>query len=165
MLFNSLEFFLFFPIVTLLYFVVPKKFRWLHLLIASCIFYSAFIPSYLLILALLILIDYTAGLLIEKGGAPKAWLILSIVANLSLLGLFKYHDFLASNINRLTGADLVLYHWILPIGLSFHCFQSMSYTIEVYRKKQKAIRHPGYYALYVMFYPQLVAGPIERPQH
>jgi D-alanyl-lipoteichoic acid acyltransferase DltB (MBOAT superfamily) len=165
MLFNSLEFFLFFPIVTLLYFVVPKKFRWLHLLIASCIFYGAFIPSYLLILALLILIDYTAGLLIEKGGAPKAWLILSIVANLSLLGLFKYHDFLASNINRLTGADLVLYHWILPIGLSFHCFQSMSYTIEVYRKKQKAIRHPGYYALYVMFYPQLVAGPIERPQH
>lgn len=165
MLFNSFEFFLFFPIVTLLYFLVPKKFRWIHLLAASCIFYGAFIPSYLLILALLIFIDYTAGILIGKGNAPKIWLVTSIVANVSLLGIFKYHDFFVSNINRFTGSDLIIFHWILPIGLSFHCFQSMSYTIEVYRKKQKAITHPGYYALYVMFYPQLVAGPIERPQH
>lgn len=165
MLFNSLEFFLFFPVVTLLYFLVPKQFRWLHLLVASCIFYGAFIPSYLLILAFLILIDYSAGILIENSKAPKLWLIASIVANVSLLGVFKYHDFFVSNINRFTGSNLILLHWILPIGLSFHCFQSMSYTIEVYRKKQKAIKHPGYYALYVMFYPQLVAGPIERPQH
>jgi len=165
MLFNSLEFLIFFPIVTLLYFFVPKNFRWLHLLVASCIFYGAFIPSYLLILLTLISIDFTAGILIERGNHPKSWLITSIIANLLLLGVFKYYDFFISNINRLTGADLILIHWILPIGLSFHTFQSMSYTIEVYKKKQQAITHPGYYALYVMFYPQLVAGPIERPQH
>jgi len=164
MLFNSIEFLVFFPIVTLLYFLVPKKLRWLHLLLASCIFYGAFIPSYLFILFGLICIDYSAGLFISGGKNKKLWLILSIIANLLLLGLFKYHDFFVANINRLTGANLILFHWILPIGLSFHSFQSMSYTIEVYRGKQQAITHPGYFALYVMFYPQLVAGPIERPQ-
>ena len=132
---------------------------------ASCIFYAAFIPQYLLILFFLIAIDYSAGLLIERRKDKKFWLIISIVANISLLGLFKYYDFFISNVNELTGSHLILLKWILPIGLSFHTFQSMSYTIEVYRGKQKAITHAGYYALYVMFYPQLVAGPIERPQN
>ncbi len=165
MLFNSIEFIVFFPVVTILYFLIPHQFRWLHLLLASCIFYAAFIPAYLLILFLLIVIDYTAGLLIEKQKNKKRWLIISIVANISLLGIFKYYDFFISNINDLNGSHFILLNWILPIGLSFHTFQSLSYTIEVYRGKQKAIRHPGYYALYVMFYPQLVAGPIERPQN
>lgn len=165
MLFNSIEFIIFFPFVTILYFLIPHQFRWAHLLLASCIFYAAFIPAYLLILFLLITIDYSAGLLIEKQKNKKLWLIISIVANISLLGIFKYHDFFISNINDLTGSNFILLKWILPIGLSFHTFQSLSYTIEVYRGKQKAIRHAGYYALYVMFYPQLVAGPIERPQN
>ncbi len=164
MLFNSLEFIIFFPLVTLLYFLLPHKIRWLHLLVASCIFYAAFIPAYLFILFFLIVIDYTAGLLIEKQASKKFWLVVSIIANISLLGLFKYYDFFISNINDVTGTHFILLHWILPIGLSFHTFQSLSYTIEVYRGKQKAISHAGYYALYVMFYPQLVAGPIERPQ-
>lgn len=165
MLFNSPEFLIFFPIVTLVYFLIPFKFRWAHLLLASCIFYAAFIPSYLLILFLLIFIDYGAGLLIEKGHHSKLWLLLSILANVSLLGVFKYYDFFVSNVNALTGSHLIVLKWILPIGLSFHTFQSMSYTIEVYRGHQKAVRHAGYYALYVLFYPQLVAGPIERPQN
>ena len=165
MLFNSLEFIIFFPLVTILYFLLPHKFRWAHLLFASCIFYAAFIPRYLLILFFLVLIDFTAGLLIESRQNKKLWLIISIVANISLLGIFKYYDFFISNINELTGSHLILLKWILPIGLSFHTFQSMSYTIEVYRGRQKAITHAGYYALYVMFYPQLVAGPIERPQN
>lgn len=164
MLFNSLEFVVFFPIITLLYFLLPHHIRWLHLLLASCIFYAAFIPVYLLILFLLIVIDYTAALLIEKSASKKFWLVVSIIANLSLLGLFKYYDFFISNINSVTGSHFILLHWILPIGLSFHTFQSLAYTIEVYRGKQKAITHAGYYALYVLFYPQLVAGPIERPQ-
>ncbi|MEP7165266.1 MAG: MBOAT family O-acyltransferase [Ferruginibacter sp.] len=164
MLFNSLEFIIFFPLVTILYFLLPHKFRWIHLLFASCIFYAAFIPQYLLILFFLIVIDYTAGLLIERKQHKKLWLILSIVANISLLGSFKYYDFFISNVYGLTGSHFILLKWILPIGLSFHTFQSMSYTIEVYRGRQEAIRHAGYYALYVMFYPQLVAGPIERPQ-
>jgi D-alanyl-lipoteichoic acid acyltransferase DltB (MBOAT superfamily) len=164
MLFNSPEFLIFFPIVTLFYFLIPFKFRWVHLLLASCIFYAAFVPSYLLILFLLIFIDYAAGLLIEKGHYRKLWLVVSVLANLSLLGIFKYYDFFVSNVNALIGSQLIVLKWVLPIGLSFHTFQSMSYTIEVYRGNQKAIRHAGYYALYVMFYPQLVAGPIERPQ-
>ncbi|MGC4036756.1 MAG: MBOAT family O-acyltransferase [Chitinophagaceae bacterium] len=165
MLFNSLEFILFFPIVTLTYFLIPHKFRWIQLFIASCIFYASFIPSYLLILFALILIDFFAGILIEKSASKKFWLIISIVANLGLLFLFKYFNFFVANINSLYGTQFILLHFALPIGLSFHTFQSLSYTTEVFRGRQKAIRHLGYYSLYVMFYPQLVAGPIERPYH
>ncbi|MEO6669549.1 MAG: MBOAT family O-acyltransferase [Ferruginibacter sp.] len=165
MLFNSLEFIIFFPIVTLLYFLLPHKLRWFHLLLASCIFYAAFIPSYLFILFFLIAIDYAAGLLIERKQHKKTWLIISIIANISLLGTFKYYNFFIGNFNELSGSHFILLKWVLPIGLSFHTFQSLAYTIEVYRGRQKAVAHFGYYALYVMFYPQLVAGPIERPQH
>ena len=165
MLFNSIEFLIFFPAVTVLYFLFPHRFSWLHLLIASCIFYIAYLPAYILILFLLIIIDYSAGLWIEKTRHKKLWLILSIAANIGLLGFFKYYNFFAANINDLSGSALLLHRWVLPIGLSFHTFQSLSYTIEVYRGNQRAERHLGYYALYVMFYPQLVAGPIERPGH
>ncbi|MFT3981707.1 MAG: MBOAT family O-acyltransferase [Ferruginibacter sp.] len=165
MLFNSIEFLLFFPIATLSYYLIPYRFRWIQLLLLSCVFYAAFIPSYLLILFLLILIDYSAGILIEKSAHKKRWLILSILSNIGLLAVFKYYDFFITNINEWSGSQLTLLHWALPIGLSFHTFQSLSYTIEVYRGKQKAVTHLGYYSLYVLFYPQLVAGPIERPQH
>nr|WP_295866621.1 MBOAT family O-acyltransferase [uncultured Chitinophaga sp.] len=140
---------------------------------ASCIFYAAFVPVYILILFLTIIIDYVAGLMIEKseGKTRKLYLTLSIVANVSVLAVFKYYNFFIGNINELlsqlniTAHSLPLLNMILPIGLSFHTFQAMSYTIEVYRGKQKAEKHFGIYALYVMFYPQLVAGPIERPQN
>lgn len=172
MLFNSFEFLLFFPIVTLIYFLLPHKFRWLHLLAASCIFYMMFIPVYILILLLTIVIDYIAGIMIENaaGARRKAFLVMSIVANVGVLAVFKYYNFFASDINGLLHLSNVSYsvpllNIILPIGLSFHTFQAMSYTIEVYRGNQRAERHFGIYSLYVMFYPQLVAGPIERPQN
>jgi len=165
MLFNSIEFIIFFPIVTLLYFLIPFKFRWLHLLIASCIFYMAAIPSYILVLFTLIITDYFAGRKIESTSNKKLWLIISIAASIGILGFFKYYNFFISNINSATAANFSLLHVALPIGLSFHTFQSLSYTIEVYRGNQPAVKHFGYYALYVMFYPQLVAGPIERPNH
>ncbi len=172
MLFNSFEFLLFFPIVTLIYFLLPHKLRWFHLLVASCVFYMAFIPVYILILFLTIIIDYAAGIMIEnaEGSRRKAFLGLSIVANIGVLGFFKYYNFFIENLNELfhmthVNSNLSLLHFILPIGLSFHTFQAMSYTIEVYRGNQKAERHFGIYSLYVMFYPQLVAGPIERPQN
>jgi D-alanyl-lipoteichoic acid acyltransferase DltB (MBOAT superfamily) len=171
MLFNSLEFLLFFPVVTALNFLAPHRWRWLVLLVASCVFYAAFIPKYLLILAFLILVDYIAGRGIEGAAEPRrrALLLMSLVANLALLGFFKYANFVDSNLNSLLAAGglaWVIPHLdiILPIGLSFHTFQAMSYTIEVYRGTQPAERHLGIYALYVMFFPQLVAGPIERPQ-
>jgi alginate O-acetyltransferase complex protein AlgI len=168
MLFNSLEFLLFFIVVTVLFFVLPHKFRWFHLLLASCYFYMVFVPVYILILAGTIIIDYYAGILIENAAPEKKkfFLLLSLIANIGVLAVFKYYNFFIENINMATGAFQLPYlKMLLPIGLSFHTFQAMSYTIEVYRGNQKAERHFGIYALYVMFYPQLVAGPIERPQN
>src|ERR1700751_5559647 len=171
MLFNSFEFIIFFIVVTTLYFALPYKVRWLMLLLASCIFYMFFIPKYILILFLTIAIDYVAGIAIEKyPNRRKSFLILSLIGNIGILVFFKYFNFFIGNINSIA----TFFHWnysinllkiILPIGLSFHTFQAMSYTIEVYRGSQRAERHFGIYALYVMFYPQLVAGPIERPQN
>jgi len=143
------------------------------LLLASCIFYMAFIPIYILILFFTILIDYIAGIQIEKsaGSRRKAYLILSIIANVGVLAVFKYYNFFTTNVNELiqylhfTVYPLPYLSIILPLGLSFHTFQAMSYTIEVYRGNYKAEKHAGIYALYVMYYPQLVAGPIERPQN
>jgi D-alanyl-lipoteichoic acid acyltransferase DltB (MBOAT superfamily) len=172
MLFNSFAFFLFFPIVTGLYFLLPHRARWSLLLTASCVFYMYFIPKYILILGFTIVVDYFAGLLIEnaRGNKRKLFLAWSIVANVGVLALFKYFNFLNANLAAL--AHFIGWNYsiqslslILPVGLSFHTFQAMSYTIEVYRGSQKAERHFGIYALYVMFYPQLVAGPIERPQN
>ena len=173
MLFNSLGFLIFFPVVTILYFLLPQKLRWLHLLVASCIFYMAFIPVYILILFFTIGIDYMAGIMIEKsaGAKRKLFLTLSIIANVGVLAFFKYFNFISFNVNEAFhllhsgSTPIPLLNILLPIGLSFHTFQAMSYTIEVYRGNQKAEKHLGIYALYVMFYPQLVAGPIERPQN
>ncbi len=172
MLFNSVAFAIFFPIVTALYFVLPYRFRGTLLLLASCYFYMAFIPKYITILFFTIGVDYAAGLLIGRstGTRRRLWLILSIVTNVGVLAFFKYFNFLNDNLRII--ADHLSVHdpipalrIILPIGLSFHTFQSMSYTIEVYRGNQEPERNLGRFALYVMFYPQLVAGPIERPQN
>ena len=173
MLFNSFQFLLFFPTVTLVYFLLPHRWRWLHLLLASCVFYAAFIPAYLLILLFMIVVDYIAGIMIENASPArrKRFLIISILTNVGILSIFKYYNFFIDNVNSLISVVGIPTHpfpmssLILPIGLSFHTFQAMSYTIEVYRGNRQAERHFGIYALYVMFYPQLVAGPIERPQN
>jgi len=166
MLFNSLEFLIFFPIVTILFYILPHKFRWILLLAASCFFYAFFIPIYIFILFFIILIDYCAARLIENSNhQKKIWLTCSIIANIGTLCLFKYYNFFVTNVNTTFGTNFILLNIILPIGLSFHTFQALSYIIEVYKGNYKAERHLGLYALYVMFYPQLIAGPIERPQH
>lgn len=172
MLFNSAAFLIFFPVVTTTYFLLPHRFRWMLLLTASCYFYMAFIPKYILILAVTITVDYFAGLGLEKfEGRKRRWVLMaSILTNIGMLAFFKYFNFANENLALL--AKFIGWNYpihslaiILPIGLSFHTFQSLSYTIEVYRGHQKAERHFGYLALYVMYYPQLVAGPIERPQN
>ena len=172
MLFNSIQFAVFFPVVTLLYFLLPHRLRWGLLLAASCLFYVAFIPAYILILVVTISIDYAAAIWIENsaGARRKYFLLVSIVSTCLVLLIFKYYNFFTVNTNavaRMLGwhYSIPLLNLILPIGLSFHTFQSLSYVIEVYRGAQKAERHFGIYSLYVMFYPQLVAGPIERPQN
>jgi D-alanyl-lipoteichoic acid acyltransferase DltB (MBOAT superfamily) len=172
MLFNSIEFLIFFPLVVALYFFISHRYRWILLLGASCYFYMVFVPVYILILGFTIVIDYFAGRLLEstQGRTRKIWLIASIIANVGVLAFFKYYNFLNDNLTTLLKGIAVqnpipYLSIMLPIGLSFHTFQAMSYTIEVYRGHQKAERHFGIYALYVMFFPQLVAGPIERPQN
>jgi D-alanyl-lipoteichoic acid acyltransferase DltB (MBOAT superfamily) len=172
MVFNSLQFLVFFGIVTSAYFLLAHKYRWALLLLASCYFYMAFVPIYLGILGLTIVIDYFAGIYLERfqGSSKKIFLGFSLLANIGVLAIFKYYYFFTDNLNFLANYFAVPVHLpvlniLLPIGLSFHTFQAMSYTIEVYRGNQKAERNFGIYSLYVMFYPQLVAGPIERPQN
>jgi alginate O-acetyltransferase complex protein AlgI len=172
MLFNSAQFLVFFTVVTTLYFLVPYRVRWALLLIASCYFYMVFKPVYILILAFTIAVDYIAGIAIENAPQPrrKLYLLASIFANVGVLMMFKYYNFVNQALQDLFHTAGMPYsvpflRMLLPIGLSFHVFQSLSYTIEVYRKHTPAERHLGIFALYVMFYPQLVAGPIERPQN
>jgi alginate O-acetyltransferase complex protein AlgI len=142
------------------------------LLGASCYFYMCFVPIYILILGFTIVVDYFAGIWIEnsKGKLKKTCLVISLVTNIGILVFFKYFNFINENLSYLLTTvgvknPIPFLTILLPIGLSFHTFQAMSYTIEVYRGNQKAERHFGIYSLYVMFYPQLVAGPIERPQN
>jgi D-alanyl-lipoteichoic acid acyltransferase DltB (MBOAT superfamily) len=131
-----------------------------------------FIPVYIFILIITILIDYFAGIQIEKrkDKSKKNWLILSIISTCLVLFIFKYFNFFNTNFKEMAtlfhlNYPVAFINIILPVGLSFHTFQSLSYVIEVYRGHQKAEKHFGIYSLYVMFYPQLVAGPIERPQN
>ena len=142
------------------------------MLLASCVFYMAFVPKYILILFGLITVDFFLAKEIEKreGGSRKLLLGISVVANIGTLIFFRYFNFFNENISLLAN----FLHWnyapllltiALPLGLSFHVFQSLSYVIEVYKKKYTPEKNYLTYALYVMFFPQLVAGPIERPQH
>lgn len=172
MLFNSLAFLIFFPTVVFLYYALPNRWRIFLLLAASCIFYMAFVPKYIFILFFLITVDYFLAQIINQHADKKrkVFLIFSILANIGTLFVFKYFNFFNTNIATLAS----FFHWnyapallkiALPLGLSFHVFQSLSYVIEVYRGKYQPEKNYLTYALYVMFFPQLVAGPIERPQH
>lgn len=172
MSFNSALFLVFFPVVIFLYFAVAHRYRWIVLLLSSCYFYMCFIPVYIFILFGMILVDYCAGILIEKsvGRTRRTYLVLSLLSNLAILIIFKYFNFFNQFFTDIAAHLHIFYpsiHWslALPIGLSFHTLQSMGYTIDVYKGTQKAERHLGIFALYVLFFPQLVAGPIERAGH
>jgi alginate O-acetyltransferase complex protein AlgI len=172
MLFNSLEFLVFLVIVFFLFWVVLRDRHRLQstlLLVSSCIFYMFFIPKYILILFLTILIDYFAGIKIaaSEGKKRKVWLIVSIISTCLVLFVFKYYNFFIDNVNGISNIlgwnySIQAMQIILPIGLSFHTFQSLSYVIEVYWRKQNPEKDFIIYSLYVMYFPQLVAGPIER---
>jgi D-alanyl-lipoteichoic acid acyltransferase DltB (MBOAT superfamily) len=171
MLFNALYFLIFFPLTILGYFVIPFRYRWLLLLIASYYFYMRRQPVYGPLLLLTTSIDYVAGLMIERTIDPwrrRAWRLVSLSANLGLLGFFKYYGFFSRSAVDLPAwlgrppVTVPMLDILLPVGLPFYPFQSMNYAIDVYRGVQKAEPHFGYFALYVSFWPQLVAGPIER---
>ena len=167
MLFQTPQFFLFLGVVLILFYSAPRSWRKFILLAASYFFYMSWIPTFILLLLSLTAIDYTAALWIARAGSPRARktaLVMSLAANLGLLGFFKYYNFFAENIAALLYRPLNSFAMsiILPLGISFHTFQSMSYVIDVYRKEQEPIRNPIDYALFISFFPQLVAGPIVR---
>jgi alginate O-acetyltransferase complex protein AlgI len=171
MLFNSFQFLCFFVVVWLLFLVTRGTARKIILLIASYYFYMCWSTRYIFVIWAITLIDYVAGLQIEKAEQPgrrRLYLGVSLFCNLSLLVIFKYFNFLTGSFHtasHLFGLryDPPLLAIILPVGLSFHTFQAMSYTIEVYRRRVPAEKNLLEYALYVAFFPQMVAGPIERP--
>ncbi len=167
MLFNSFDFLIFFAVVFILYFLMPYKTRWILLLAASCIFYMAWNPYLILLIVFTIAVNYTASLVIAKNKnkrIKKRALILSMIINFGLLFVFKYLGFMNSTMLAIFGDGwpVKAVDIILPMGISFYTFQAAAYTIDVYRGTIKAERHFGIFMLFVMFFPQLVAGPIER---
>jgi len=173
MLFNSLNFMVFFPIVCLIYFIIPHCWRYIWLLLASYYFYMCWNPKYALLILTSTFITYVSGLLITKADEKnkvtqkKVVVAISFASNLAILFLFKYFDFAISNINRilsLVGIQLInpSFDLLLPVGISFYTFQALSYTMDVYRKEVKTEKNFLKYALFVSFFPQLVAGPIEK---
>ncbi len=173
MLFNSFEFAIFFASFLLLFFSAPKRARPVVTLVASYIFYAGWRPSFLLLLLLTTIVDYTTALVINSArnkALRRAALATALTINLGILFSVKYLDFILSNIVGAAGffgvelPPLTL-NVILPIGISFYTFQSVGYTLDVYNRVFPAERNLLYYALYVAFFPQLVAGPIERASH
>jgi D-alanyl-lipoteichoic acid acyltransferase DltB (MBOAT superfamily) len=174
MLFNSYNFLLFFPIVVFIYYVLPKNSRWVWLLVASYYFYMGWNAKYALLLLTSTAITYVSGCLLEVWKQRKRlcrWVVaLSFLSNLSILFFFKYFDFAIENVNRILARlhmELLnpSFDVLLPVGISFYTFQALSYTMDVYRGEIKAEKNFFRYALFVSFFPQLVAGPIERSKN
>jgi alginate O-acetyltransferase complex protein AlgI len=170
MLFNSVEFLIFFPVVFVLYFITPHKYRWTVLLAASYYFYICWEPFYITLIITSTIIDYFLSKKIrrtEKLSTKKQLLILSLTANLGLLFLFKYFNFFNDSLRTVFGYIDCSYNVpeieiLLPVGISFYTFQTLSYTIDIYYNRLEPEKHFGKFALFVSFFPQLVAGPIER---
>ena len=166
MLFSSIPFLYYFlPAVFILYFLTPKALKNTVLLVSSLIFYGWGEPKYLFLMMATILTFYGCGLAIGKAQSQKGkkfWLILSVVIGLGLLGIFKYADFFIGSFNAVTGLSVPFLKLALPIGISFYTFQSLSYTIDVYRGNVEVQKNPITFGAYVALFPQLIAGPIVR---
>lgn len=173
MLFNSISFAIFLPIVFTLYWSLPHKFRWVILLISSYYFYMSWNPKYVILILSATLVSYAAAVIIEEKREyipPKAIVIGSTVFCLGILFFFKYFNFFGETISAIAGLLSIQLHphtlnLLLPVGISFYTFQTMSYVFDVYKGKVKAERNLGIYATFISFFPQLVAGPIERTEN
>lgn len=173
MLFNSLEFLVFFPAALALYFALPPRFRWVFLLVASFYFYMCWKVSYVYLLVASTLLDFVCSRQIARSDQPavrKRYLYASLFGNLGLLFTYKYYDFLNGSLRALCEAAGFMYpvpdlNLTLPVGISFYTFQTLGYTIDVYRGHMKPESNLFRFALYVTYFPQLVAGPIERAKN
>ncbi|MBQ9123447.1 MAG: MBOAT family protein, partial [Lachnospiraceae bacterium] len=176
MLFNSLDFLIFFPIVALMYYCIPHKVRYIWLLVTSYYFYMCWNVEYALLLLLSTGITYVSGLLIDKfrneqsRKGMKLVVASSFTLNIGILVFFKYFEFLADNVQKVFGIlnihfQVPEFSLLLPVGISFYIFQALGYTMDVYRGEIPAERNFLLYAVFVSFFPQLVAGPIERSKN
>lgn len=179
MQFNSIHFMIFFPIILAFYFVIPKKLRHMWLLVASYYFYMSWNPKYAILIAASTILSYISGLLIEKNKSSdnehkpyrtKIILTMCLFANLCILAIFKYGNFLVETLNKILqplhiGIINHRFDFLLPVGISFYTFQALGYIIDVYRQDIKAEKSLIRFALFVSFFPQLVAGPIERSKN
>ncbi|MEO8098338.1 MAG: MBOAT family protein [Acidobacteriota bacterium] len=167
MLFNTAQFFVFFVVTLVLFYRLPRPARKYLLLLASYFFYASWNVAFVPLLATITLVDYASAIWMDRVTDPrrrKQFLILSLAVNLGFLGFFKYYNFLGTILAQVMGLEPATFTMaiILPIGISFHTFQSMSYVVDVYRGEQKPVRSLVDYALFISFFPQLVAGPIVR---
>lgn len=168
MLFNSLSYAIFLPLVFIIYWLLPNKYRWILLLIASYYFYMSWNAKYVFLIFITTFTSYLCAILIEKNREHKKLILtITLLVCLGILFVFKYFNFFFESINYLLGNKLhsISLNLLLPVGISFYTFQTLSYCIDVYRGNIKAEKHFGYYATFVSFFPQLVAGPIERPDN
>ena len=173
MLFNSLHFLVFFPIVIGIDFNLAHKYRWILLLISSYYFYMSWKPEYIILIMISTLVDYIVGIQIYKSISKKRkslFLKISLFSNLGLLFGFKYFNFFSDSVRVILQQisipiNPLTLKVLLPVGISFYTFQTLSYTIDIYNGKIKPERHIGIFAVYVSFFPQLVAGPIERAKN
>ena len=176
MLFNSLEFCIFFPIIFTLYFLSTHKIKrnlvsQIILLTASLFFYACWNPSYLALILISVIITYLSGVYMEKYEAKKKLILtVSLVSNLAILFFFKYYNFFVDSVHSastILGCEITIpnFNVLLPVGISFYTFQALGYSIDVYNKKIEAEKNFITYALFVTFFPQLVAGPIERTKN
>lgn len=173
MAFNSLHFLLFFPIVVLAYFSLPHRCRWALLLAASYYFYMSWKAEYVVLILFSTVVPYAAAIAMDRTDSrrtKKMFLGLSLATSLGLLFAFKYANFVNDSLRAALGKfsiplDLPHMDFLLPVGISFYTFQTLSYTIDVYRGQIRPQRHFGIFAVYVAFFPQLVAGPIERARN
>lgn len=162
MSFDSLEFLIFLPLTALAHWLCPQRWRWVVLLAASYLFYAWYDIRLSALILGVTAVSYAAALGMKRASRRRLWLILTVAACLGVLGYFKYFNFFGRSAAALTGGVWTSWDIVLPVGISFYTFQAMSYVIDVYRGNLTPERHFGYYALYLSFFPQLVAGPIER---
>lgn len=170
MSFHTLDYLIFLPIVVVLYFQTPQRFRWILLLVASNVFYASWRVDFVALLWLTTLVDYVVARMMPRApnkAARTALLFVSLTTNLGMLLFFKYFALAANTwlgfVHRGDPAGFDPIHLILPLGISFYTFQTLGYVIDVYRGRRQPETHLGYFAVYVTYFPQLVAGPIERP--
>lgn len=170
MIFNSVEFFLFFSVVFVLYYLISPKLQWGLLILASSFFIMYSVPSFILVLLVVILFNYVTGIQIDKAkpdALKKQIFTLSSVVNISILVFYKYINFLLENVNYLfstfnADASIPMISVLLPLGISFYIFQVISYNYDIYWEIEQPERHLGHFAAYLMFFPKIVSGPIER---